>query len=227
VALVSAGCYHEYRGLAAAYGLETFGPVGYAAGFALLLAPPDSGLFSLVVLLALAAMAVALTSGELRTVLPRAAVMTLGVIYTFGTWKFAPLLHALSPYWLLFALVLNWAGDVAAYYVGRAMGIRKLAPSISPGKTWAGAVASLITSAAFGWFYIARLLPDMNPLYAVPIAVAGNAAGQIGDLAESALKRGAGVKDSGVLLPGHGGLLDRLDSTIFALPVIYSLATWL
>jgi phosphatidate cytidylyltransferase len=224
VALVAAGCYHEYRGLAAAYGLETFRPVGYAGGLALLLAPPDSGLFSLIVLLALAAMSVALTSGELRTALPRAAVMTLGVIYTFGAWKFAPLLHGLSPYWLLFALVLNWTGDVAAYYVGRAVGKRKLAPSISPGKTWAGAVASLITAALFGWLYITRLLPHVNALYAVPVALAGNAAGQIGDLAESALKRGAGVKDSGALLPGHGGLLDRLDSTIFTLPVMYALA---
>jgi phosphatidate cytidylyltransferase len=227
VVLVSFGCYHEYRGLAAAYGLATFRPVGYAAGLALLLAPPDFALFCLLVLLTLAAMSVALASGELRTALPRASVMTVGVLYTFGAWKFAPSLHAISPYWLLFALVLNWAGDIAAYYFGRTFGRRKLAPSISPGKTWEGAIASLITAAVFGWFYITRLLPHVNPLYAVPIALAGNAAGQIGDLAESAIKRGAGVKDSGSLLPGHGGLLDRLDSTIFTLPVVYVLARWL
>ena len=226
VGLVSLGCYHEFRGLAAAYGLSTFRPVGYAAGLVMIFAPPDRSLFTVAVLLVLAAMSVALASGELKSALPRAAVMTLGVLYTFGTWRFAPLLHALSPYWLLFALVLNWVGDIAAYYAGRAFGKRKLAPAISPGKTWAGSIASLVTAALFGWFFISRLLPQVNPLFIVPIAVAGNAAGQIGDLAESAIKRGAGVKDSGTMLPGHGGLLDRLDSTMFTLPVLYALAQW-
>lgn len=228
VTLIALGCYHEYRGLATGYGLETFRPVGYAAGVALLvLVPPNRHLFDFLVLLGLAAMALSLTSGELRTALPRASVMTLGVIYVFGAWKFAVLLHDLNRYWLLFGLVLNWVGDISAYYAGRAFGKRKLAPSISPGKTWAGAMASLVTSAIFGCVYIAYLLPSVNLLYAAPIALVGNAAGQIGDLAESAIKRGAGVKDSGTLLPGHGGLLDRLDSSLFTLPVLYVLVQWL
>jgi phosphatidate cytidylyltransferase len=225
VAALSLGCYHEYRGLAAGHGLKTFGPVGYAAGLAVLLVPSD--LFLLMALIALAAISVSLASNELPTALPRAAVMTFGVLYAFGTWKFALLLHGADRYWLLFAVTLNWVGDVAAYYAGRAFGRRKLAPAISPGKTWEGAIASLIAAAIFGWIYITRLLPAVGAVSAIPIALAGNAAGQLGDLAESAMKRGAGVKDSGALLPGHGGLLDRLDSTIFTLPVVYSLIRWL
>jgi phosphatidate cytidylyltransferase len=221
-AAFATGCYHEFRGLASAYGFRTFGPLGYAAGLALLALPGD--LFPLVVLIALLAISAALASPDLRTALPSAAVLLFGVLYTFGTWRFAVSLHRLDPHWLLFALMLNWVGDVAAYYAGRAWGRRKLAPSISPGKTWVGALASLAAAALFGWFYVARFLPQTPVVYAVPLALAANAAGQVGDLAESAMKRGAGVKDSGRLLPGHGGLLDRLESTMFTLPAVYVLA---
>jgi phosphatidate cytidylyltransferase len=219
------GCFHEYRGLAAAYGLSTFGPVGYAAGLAVLVLPGD--LFPLVVLIALLALSAALGSRNLRTALPSAAALVFGILYTFGAWKFALLLHRLDAYWLLFALVLNWVGDVSAYYVGSAFGRKKLAPSISPGKTWVGAAASLVAAGVFGWFYMSGLLPQVPPAARIPLAIAANAAGQIGDLAESAIKRGAGVKDSGTLLPGHGGLLDRLDSTMFTLPVVYALVVLL
>ena len=125
----------------------------------------------------------------------------------------------------MFGLMVNWVGDTGAFYVGRKFGRHKLAPSISPGKSWEGAAASVVTGVAFGMIYLPLTIRGTSLLAAGLLALAANAAGQVGDLAESALKRGAGVKDSGNLLPGHGGLLDRVDSTMFALPVLYSLLT--
>jgi phosphatidate cytidylyltransferase len=145
---------------------------------------------------------------------------------------------------LLFLMLLVWSGDIAAYYVGRAMGKHKLAPRISPGKTWEGAIAS-----AIGAIVIAVLLfhylrpayfalkqmhlfpPTMAPdsfapprasislINVIAFALCVNVAAQLGDLVESMLKRGGGVKDSGTLLPGHGGVLDRIDALLFAMPV--------
>jgi phosphatidate cytidylyltransferase len=223
-AVVACGCYYEYRGLAAAYRLPTFGSAGYVAGVAIIILPGDLG--PLLVLTALMALALSLFTGELRTALPRASVFVFGLLYAFGTWRFALLLHRLNPYWLLFALVINWVGDISAFYIGRAFGKRKLAPTISPAKTWAGAAGSLAASAAFGCVFLWKLLPSVPWAQAIAFALASNAAGQMGDLAESAIKRGAGVKDSGALLPGHGGVLDRLDSAMFALPVLYVLLTF-
>jgi phosphatidate cytidylyltransferase len=138
-------------------------------------------------------------------------------------WRSAIALHANSKYWLLFALTINWVGDTAAFYVGRAIGKHKLAPAISPGKSWEGAIASALAAGLYGVFFLRWLLPDVPLHFALLFAIAGNAAGQIGDLAESALKRGAGVKDSGTTLPGHGGWLDRLDSSLFSMPVVHLL----
>jgi phosphatidate cytidylyltransferase len=115
---------------------------------------------------------------------------------------------------------LNWVGDSAAYYVGRKLGRHKLAPRISPGKSWEGSIASVAASIVFAVVYLTRLIPSVEIWQAVLLGGVGNIAGQIGDLAESALKRGAGVKDSGTMLPGHGGWLDRVDSILFAMPVI-------
>ena len=112
---------------------------------------------------------------------------------------------------------------LTAFYVGRAIGTHKLAPSISPGKSWEGAIASAVAAGFYGIFFLRFLLPEVPLPAAALLAVAGNAAGQIGDLAESALKRGAGVKDSGTTLPGHGGWLDRLDSSLFSMPVVHLL----
>ncbi|HWB98977.1 MAG TPA: phosphatidate cytidylyltransferase, partial [Bryobacteraceae bacterium] len=114
-----------------------------------------------------------------------------------------------------------WIGDAGAYYVGRRLGRHKLAPRISPGKSWEGAIASVAVSVLFGVFYLARFLPSVPAAAAIAISAVANIAGQLGDLAESAIKRGAGVKDSGTILPGHGGFLDRVDSTLFVLPVVY------
>ena len=212
-------CYREYCGIAAEYGITDLGPVGFAAGLGVLALPGGSAIFLTV--LALTGLALAMRSQDLAEVLPRASILLLGVVYVFGPWKCAILLREASPYWLLFALGINWVGDACAYYVGKNIGMHKLAPRISPGKSWEGSLASVIAAVAFGVFYLRHFWPAMPVYEAVALSALSNAAGQIGDLAESALKRGAGVKDSGTLLPGHGGLLDRVDSTLFTMPVVY------
>ncbi|MGE5647160.1 MAG: phosphatidate cytidylyltransferase [Acidobacteriota bacterium] len=218
-------CYYEYAGIASAYGIERPGPAGYAAGLVVLLMPQDPTL--LLTLVALLALAINLGMADLRKSLPRAGAMFLGVVYIFAVWRTAIFLRARSPYWLLFALALNWIADSAAYYIGRKFGKHKMAPRVSPGKSWEGAAASLAASIGFAVLYLPRLIPAAGIGPAVLLGAAGNIAGQIGDLAESALKRGAGVKDSGNMLPGHGGWLDRVDSVLFAMPVIYLIVGWL
>ncbi len=218
VALAACVSFHEYAGIAEKFGFGSLGVVGYAAGMWLLAERTDPLLAA--VLIALGCMIFALSTPEMRHVLPRAALLFIGVIYIFGTWKCAILLRASSHWWLLFALALNWVGDVAAYYVGRRFGKHKLAPQTSPAKSWEGAVASLVFSVILGTVYLDRLL-QVPLLSAILLSAAANVAGQFGDLCESAIKRGAGVKDSGTILPGHGGLLDRMDSSLFSMPVVY------
>jgi len=120
---------------------------------------------------------------------------------------------------LLFALVIIWVGDTAAYFVGRAVGKHALAPHLSPKKTWEGTVASFLGSLIVALIF-ARFITVPLP-HLVAMAAVGNVAGQVGDLLESAYKRSAGMKDSGSLLPGHGGVLDRIDALILAIPVVW------
>ncbi len=132
--------------------------------------------------------------------------------------------QTLSMHLLSFFFLVLMGGDAGAYYVGRALGKRKLAPSISPGKTREGAVGGIVAALAMAtlahfWFFRELPLKYMLPLAAVMTVV-----GIFGDLAESALKRGAGAKDAANILPGHGGILDRLDSLLFNAPLIYYFA---
>jgi len=132
--------------------------------------------------------------------------------------------QTLSAHLLSFFFLVLMGSDVGAYYVGRALGKRKLAPSISPGKTWEGVIGGIAAALAMGalahfWFF--RELPLK---YILPLAVIMTVVGILGDLAESALKRGAGAKDAANILPGHGGILDRLDSLLFNAPLIYYFA---
>lgn len=214
-------CYSEYSDLVAGHSIQRPGIFGVLAGLLILFSPGNAvpGL-SLLVIIALAA---ALRYTDLRDVLPQVACSFLGALYTFSPWHFAVLLRGMSIHWLLFALALNWAGDSAAYYVGKSFGKHKLAPIVSPKKSWEGAVGSVAGSVLFGLVYLGYFMPTVSFWKIALMAIAGNVAGQFGDLAESAMKRGAGVKDSGHLLPGHGGMLDRVDSSLFALPVVYSL----
>jgi phosphatidate cytidylyltransferase len=146
-----------------------------------------------------------------------------GAIYIGGAWLSAFYLRAINPHWLLFAFLLCWAGDTAAYYVGKNFGRHKLAPVISPGKTWEGAIASVAGGVLAGAIYAYYLIPAAPLGWVLIVAAAGNVAGQIGDLVESAYKRWGGVKDSGSSLPGHGGWLDRIDSSLLAIPVVYAI----
>jgi phosphatidate cytidylyltransferase len=138
-------------------------------------------------------------------------------------WRFAVDLRNASIHLLFFALAVNWVGDSMAYYVGRKFGRHKLAPVISPAKSWEGAAASIAGALVFGLLYLHFVLPQIPYFAVVVMSAVGNIAGQLGDLVESSLKRGAGMKDSGSILPGHGGALDRLDSSLFTLPVLYFL----
>ncbi len=224
LASVALLCFHEYCGIVGAYGIEKPGPAAYAAGLVLLLMPGDATL--LLTLIALVALGLNLALADFSKALPRAAAFLFGVLYIFAVWRTAIFLRAQSAHWLLFALVVSWIGDSAAYYVGRRIGRHKLAPRVSPGKSWEGSIASIAASVAFAMIYLPRAIPDVSLPAAALLGVAANVAGQFGDLAESALKRGAGVKDSGNMLPGHGGWLDRVDSALFAMPVVYLIILW-
>jgi len=221
IALVALLCFKEYASIT-----ESFAPLGYVAGLLVLIAPPQQTML-VMILSALGAMCLTLAGDDLSRAFVRTCALLLGIIYIFGAWKTAILLHDVNPNWLMFGLLVNWVGDTGAFYVGRKFGRHKLAPRVSPGKSWEGAVASAISGVLFGVIYLPLTIKATALGTAAVLALAANIAGQVGDLAESAIKRGAGVKDSGSLLPGHGGLLDRVDSTLFALPVLYTLLTFL
>ena len=155
--------------------------------------------------------------------------ITAGAAFSLGALlAHATLLRGLDQgrEWVFLAVLVTFAADTAAFFVGRAIGKRPLAPSISPGKTWEGAVAGLV--AAVGASVALAPLFGLDATLAVALALGMllGVVGQIGDLVESKLKRYAGVKDSGWLIPGHGGVLDRLDSIVFNLAVVYHFVIW-
>jgi phosphatidate cytidylyltransferase len=152
-----------------------------------------------------------------------------------------------GAFWLLYLLFVVWAGDIFAYFVGRSVGRHLMAPRISPKKTWEGAAASLAASLLVGILLFTHALqissfllriglitrrdglfglesPELWPIIVLTVAL--NVAAQLGDLVESLIKRGARVKDSGTILPGHGGMLDRIDALLFAAPVLWYYAAW-
>lgn len=148
---------------------------------------------------------------------------------------------------VIYLLLLVWAGDIFAYFVGRSLGRHLMSPRVSPKKTWEGAAASMVASLGVGWLFYRYALPISSallnahlinrsdgyfalvrpPLGSVLLLSAViNIAAQLGDLVESLIKRGAGIKDSGAILPGHGGMLDRVDALLFAAPVLWYYAAW-
>jgi len=135
-------------------------------------------------------------------------------------------LQHLDPWLLFLGLMLIFAGDTAAYYVGSAIGSHKMTPVVSPNKSWEGAVAGFAAAvgvaALWAWLRLGGV-----PWELLAVAAATAVAAQFGDLAESMLKRGSGIKDSGNLLPGHGGMLDRADAMLFALPVLLAGVWWI
>jgi phosphatidate cytidylyltransferase len=154
--------------------------------------------------------------------LPAAGVSASGLILVAFPLSYAVRLHgtgANGPAILLFALVIVWVSDSAAYFVGRSIGKHALAPHLSPKKTWEGTLAGFLGSLLVA-VVLSRFMTVPLP-HLLGMAAAGNVAGQVGDLLESAYKRSAGIKDSGGLLPGHGGVLDRIDALILAIPVVW------
>src|ERR1700729_3270949 len=149
--------------------------------------------------------------------------------------------------WVIYTLLAVWAGDIFAYFVGKSIGRHRMSPEISPKKTWEGAIGSIVASILVGvvWFQHAPQIsafllraglidprsgmfgleqPRLWPIILLSGVV--NVAAQLGDLVESLIKRGAGVKDSGSILPGHGGMLDRIDAMLFAVPVVWAFRAW-
>jgi len=267
---VAALAAHEYFGIVKAQGYRPFMVLSYVflivlfAGLILCFYPlgyvlhpqtrPDidirSAIFAIAFILLLSPLLLligALGREPLSQAFPDAAMSYLLLPYVGFTLGLLPLLRGArnGALFVLYLMLLVWCGDIAAYYVGRAFGKHKLAPRVSPGKSWEGAVASVVGAILVGWLLfhfmepIADALrslhliitprfqygsPESNathaPIWLVAlVAITVNVCAQLGDLVESALKRGAGVKDSGTLLPGHGGVLDRIDALLFALPV--------
>jgi len=162
------------------------------------------------------------TRRPLVEALPAAGMSASGLILVAFPLSYAVRLHGAGtqgPTMLLFALVIIWVGDTAAYFVGRSIGKHPLAPHLSPKKTWEGTAASFLGSMIVALIF-ARFITVPLP-HLVAMAAVGNVAGQVGDLLESAYKRSAGIKDSGSILPGHGGVLDRIDALILAIPVVW------
>jgi phosphatidate cytidylyltransferase len=190
------------------------------------------------VLAVLAMLAVALVArGPARRPIGAVAVTVLGVVYTGGLLSYAYILryHRFTNYalgaeagavLLLLPVLLTWTSDTGGYFVGRSFGRHKLLPSVSPGKTIEGAVGALVLCAIVAWVYMRYVLVPYAQLALTPVSAAlfgigVSVAVQIGDLVESLMKREVAVKDSSHLVPGHGGVLDRLDGMLFALPVAY------
>jgi phosphatidate cytidylyltransferase len=189
-----------------------------------------------------------MTSENLRQALPSAAISYLAVPYIGITTGFLLFTRGLIPngsFAIFYLLLVVWSGDIFAYYVGRVIGRHKLAPRISPGKSWEGTTASLIGSMIIGTLILVYNRPIADKLFhwkllsaqsilggqeipaangiwaAIVVSVSINIAAQLGDLVESMMKRGAEIKDSGTLLPGHGGVLDRVDALLLASPVLW------
>jgi len=164
------------------------------------------------------------TRRPLQDVLPAIAISSAGLLFVALPFSYLVRINEIEHdgrALILFTLALIWAGDTLAYFIGKFFGRVPMAPALSPKKTWEGGIANLIGSLLIAWATAQFVLAPVGIL--VAIALAANIAGQMGDLIESAYKRGAGVKDSGTLIPGHGGVLDRIDSLILAAPVVWAI----
>ncbi len=162
--------------------------------------------------------------GDMTTVAARIVATMAGIIYVGFGFTFLSLCKRDFPDGaevIILILLIAWVGDTGAYFAGRFLGNRKLYPAVSPKKTWAGAIGGLAGSIAGAVVVKLFLRESLTWIDVVLIAVPGGILGQLGDLVESMIKRAVGVKDSGSLLPGHGGMLDRVDAVLFIAPYVY------
>jgi phosphatidate cytidylyltransferase len=236
-ALVAALAGWEYLGLARLTGANPPRVAVVAAILALFAASyqwPDQ-LAPILGILSLGLLLYCTFRGPVSQTIPNAANAVFCLLYLGFTLISLPALRAQpnGPSLVVFLLCVVWAGDIAALYIGRPFGRHKLAPALSPNKTWEGSIASvagsLLVAGALlalseylaGWNSVKLSYADEVWWYWLILAGIVNIAAQVGDLAESALKRSAGVKDSGTLLPGHGGILDRIDALLLAAPALW------
>ena len=167
------------------------------------------------------------TRWALHEVLPAIAISSAALLFVALPFSYLVRINEITLVGrklVLFTLCLIWAGDILAYFVGKGLGRVPMAPALSPKKTWEGALGNLLASLLVGVFFAKWLQIEATEM--LVIAGLANIAGQMGDLIESAWKRGAAVKDSSNLLPGHGGVLDRIDSLILASPVVWAAYQW-
>jgi len=194
-------------------------------------------------------LAIGMYRDELATAFPAARISVFAFVYI--ALPMASLVQLREQwqgtFFLLYLLLLVWAGDIFAYFVGKTVGRHRMSPRVSPKKTWEGAAASVIASVAIGILMFhyapsissamlqAHLIERKDGIFVnnqlsltevLALSIALNAAAQLGDLVESLIKRGAGVKDSGAILPGHGGMFDRIDALLFAAPVLWCYTAW-
>ncbi len=196
---------------------------GYVLFAAVLYGPPGA----VAPVLALGALFLMLSTlfreGPVDGAAQAAGLLVLGVVWVAGFFVHMPLIRRLDHgvAWIFFMLTVTWLGDTGAYFAGRALGKHKLYEKISPKKTWEGAIGGALTAVAGGLVVRAIGLPDAGLVSVIVLAVLLDAAGVVGDLTESMIKRTFGVKDSGRIMPGHGGILDRVDSLLFTSPVLF------
>jgi phosphatidate cytidylyltransferase len=195
--------------------------VAFATGLYL---RPDMGpVWAMIAVVFVAAVTV-LRADDMAAAAGRLAAAGFGIFYVGGLIVALPLLHRDfpdGPLWVVCAIAVTFANDTGAYFVGRALGRHKLAPAISPAKTVEGALGGLVASLAFMVVARATFFPALGLRDCLLVGLAAGVLGPIGDLMESMLKRAAGVKDSGRLIPGHGGMLDRIDAVLFVGAYVY------
>lgn len=151
------------------------------------------------------------------------AKVIVGIIYCSFTLSHLLFIRQLPDgiVWVFLVLIMAFAGDTLGFYFGKTWGKRKLFPAISPGKTVEGLLGVIMGGVLTSIFFKVFFIPEMPAFHAVLMGFLGSIIGQLGDLSESAIKRTAGIKDSGVILPGHGGILDRIDGLLFSIPFLY------
>ncbi|HLG14624.1 MAG TPA: phosphatidate cytidylyltransferase [Blastocatellia bacterium] len=227
----------EFYALASQTKLKTVTAAGYAAGALIVYAfVADRPALIVVAIagLALVALTVAVvTTNEMSAALASVSASVFGVVYAvllpaylvgvrmIPDSSVTPPVPHLAAKLLTMFLAMVMMTDTGAYYTGRSIGRHKLAPRVSPGKTIEGSVGGFVAATLSGLVCKLAFFPEIQTLHAVAFGAVIGVVSQIGDLAESILKRGAGVKDSGRIFPGHGGMLDRMDSILFCAPILY------